>query len=164
MVTIRSLKKISKKIKAMSEDLFHKRINTKQIELGTGFAPKFDEDGLIPCITVDASDKEVLMFAWMNMDAVKQTIETGKATYYSRSRDKIWVKGESSGRSQYVKKILVDCDQDVLQLQVEMEKQGSCHNGFKSCFYRVLDSESGKLRFTSEPVFDPGSVYQKKKS
>jgi len=148
----------------MSEDLFQNRINSKQVEFGTDFAPKFDEDGRIPCITVDASTREVLMFAWMNREALKLTIETGKATYYSRSRGKIWVKGESSGRTQHVKKILVDCDQDVIQLRVEMEKPGSCHNGFKSCFYRVLDPEKGKLQFISEPVFDPGSVYQKKDS
>jgi len=148
----------------MSEDFFQNRINSKQVEFGTDFAPKFDEDGRIPCITVDASTREVLMFAWMNREALKLTIETGKATYYSRSRGKIWVKGESSGRTQHVKKILVDCDQDVIQLRVEMAKPGSCHNGFKSCFYRVLDPEKGELKFISQPVFDPGSVYQKKDS
>jgi len=158
---ILSLKKIRNKIEVMAEDLFNKRVNTGQIELGTDFAPRFDEEGRIPCITVDIEDKEVLMFAWMNREALKQTVETGKATYYSRSRDKIWVKGETSGRIQYVKKILVDCDQDVIQLHIEMEQPGSCHNGFKSCFYRKLsDTQQGKLVFVEdEPVFDPKEVY-----
>lgn len=162
MVTTRFQKKNIIKIEIMAEDLFNKRINSKQVELGSRFAPKFDEDGLIPCITVDASTNEILMFAWMNREALELTIETGKAVYYSRSRDRIWEKGESSGRSQHVKEILVDCDQDVIQLRVDMEKPGSCHNGYKSCFYRKLDDgQKGNLIFVEdEPVFDPEKVYK----
>ncbi len=149
----------------MTSKLFKTRIDKKQIEHGSDFAPKFNEDGLIPCITVNASDNEVLMFAWMNREALEQTLQTGKATYYSRSRDKIWLKGESSGRIQYVKEIRVDCDQDVIQLRIQMEKEGSCHNGYKSCFYRRLsDSSSGTLEFIAEPLFDPSKVYGKSTS
>lgn len=141
--------------------MFSNRIDKKQIELGHDFAPKFDERGLIPCITVDAKSNEVLMFAWMNKPALKMTIESGKATYYSRSRDKIWVKGESSGRYQLVEKILVDCDQDVIQMRVIMAKEGACHNGYRSCFYRSLDADD-QLSLTyeiEERSFDPDKVY-----
>ena len=141
--------------------MFSNRIDKKQIELGHDFAPKFDERGLIPCITVDAESGEVLMFAWMNKSALKMTIESGKATYYSRSRDKIWVKGESSGRYQFVEKLLVDCDQDVIQLQVKMAKEGACHNGYRSCFYRSLEGDDS-LSLTyeiEERSFDPDKVY-----
>lgn len=141
--------------------MFSDRLDKKQIELGNDFAPKFDERGLIPCITVDADSNEVLMFAWMNKPALKMTIETGKATYYSRSRDKIWVKGESSGRYQIVEKILVDCDQDVIQIRVNMAKEGACHNGYRSCFYRSLDADN-QLSLTyeiEERSFDPDKVY-----
>ena len=149
----------------MSSKLFKDRIDKKQVEHGSDFAPKFNQDGLIPCITVNASDNEVLMFAWMNREALEQTLQTGKATYYSRSRNKIWLKGESSGRIQYVKEIRVDCDQDVIQLRVQMEKEGSCHNGYRSCFYRQVDLDSGgELNFIEdEPVFDPEEVYGGKK-
>jgi len=148
----------------MNSELFSNRFDREQVELGNDFAPKFNEEGLVPCITVDETDNEVLMFAWMNREALKKTIQTGKATYYSRSRKKIWTKGESSGRIQQVHGILVDCDQDVIQLRVSMEKKGSCHNGYRSCFYRKLDSGSGNLKFVSEPVFDPEEVYRDKDS
>lgn len=142
--------------------MFAERTNKKQIELGNDFAPKFDENGLIPCITVDATSGEVLMFAWMSREALKMTIETKKATYFSRSRKKIWVKGESSGREQIVKEIRVDCDQDVIQLKVEVTGEGTCHNGYRSCFYRSVDMEnnSDSLNFEiKEPSFDPDDVY-----
>lgn len=142
--------------------MFAERSNKKQIELGNDFAPKFDENGLIPCITVDATSGEVLMFAWMSREALKMTIETKKATYFSRSRKKIWVKGESSGREQIVKEIRVDCDQDVIQLKVEVTGEGTCHNGYRSCFYRSVDMEnnSDSLNFEiEERSFDPDDVY-----
>jgi phosphoribosyl-AMP cyclohydrolase len=142
--------------------MFAERTNKKQIELGNDFAPKFDENGLIPCITVDATSGEVLMFAWMSREALKMTIETKKATYFSRSRKKIWVKGESSGREQIVKEIRVDCDQDVIQLKVEVTGEGTCHNGYRSCFYRSVDMEnnSDSLNFEiKERSFDPDDVY-----
>jgi phosphoribosyl-AMP cyclohydrolase len=142
--------------------MFAERTNKQQIELGNDFAPKFDENGLIPCITVDATSGEVLMFAWMSREALKMTIETKKATYFSRSRKKIWVKGESSGREQIVKEIRVDCDQDVIQLKVEVTGEGTCHNGYRSCFYRSVDMEnnSDSLNFEiKERSFDPDDVY-----
>ncbi len=149
----------------MESSLFKKITDHDQLELGRDFAPKFDKNGNMPCITVDANEGIVLMFAWMNREALEKTIKTGKATYYSRSRNKIWVKGESSGRIQHVQEILVDCDQDVIQLKVVMEKPGSCHNGYKSCFYRKLsDNKNGKLIFVEDqPVFDPKEVYGGKK-
>lgn len=141
--------------------MFSKRIDKNQIELGHDFAPKFNEQGLIPCITVDAETKEVLMFAWMDETALKMTIESKKATYYSRSRNKIWVKGESSGREQIVEKVLVDCDQDVVQIQVKMTHEGACHNGYRSCFYRSVDTdEKDALVYEIEDrSFDPKDVY-----
>lgn len=141
--------------------MFSKRIDKNQVELGNDFAPIFNDQGLLPCITVDADSGEVLMFAWMDKVALKMTIETKKATYYSRSRGKIWVKGESSGREQIVKKILVDCDQDVVQLQVKMRKEGACHNGYRSCFYRSVDADNkNSLVYEIEDrSFDPEDVY-----
>ena len=141
--------------------MFSKRIDKKQIELGHDFAPKFNEQGLIPCITVDSESGEVLMFAWMNREALKKTILTKKATYYSRSRDKIWVKGESSGREQIVEKVLVDCDQDVVQIRVKMTQVGACHNGYRSCFYRSVDADdSDSLVYEIDNrSFDPNDVY-----
>lgn len=146
----------------MSKQRFSKRINKEQIELGTELAPKFNSDGLIPCITVDAESKEVLMFAWMNEEALQMSIETGKATYFSRSRDKIWVKGESSGLAQHIDEILIDCDQDVIQLKVRVQGEGTCHNGYRSCFYRHINfSKPGKLEFTiKEKSFDPKKIYK----
>jgi phosphoribosyl-AMP cyclohydrolase len=141
--------------------MFSDRNSKKQIELGHDFAPKFDERGLIPCITVDHTSGEVLMFAWMNRAALEATVESGRATYYSRSRDKIWVKGESSGRFQFVEKVLVDCDQDVIQIRVTMAKEGACHNGFRSCFYRSVDDQNtNSLVYEIEKrSFDPKKVY-----
>lgn len=142
-----------------------KEMDKEKVELGTELAPKFDSSGLIPCITVDASSKEVLMFAWMNEEALKKTIESGKATYYSRSRQKLWVKGESSGLAQEVVQILVDCDQDVIQLHVHVKGEGTCHNGFRSCFYRAVEqNDSGKLVYViGERSFDPDKTYGKDK-
>lgn len=132
------------------------------LELGTDFMPVFNESGLIPCIVVDAESSEVLMFAWMNREALNQTIETGKGTFYSRSRNKLWVKGESSGRTLHVKQLMVDCDQDVLQLRVQVEGEGVCHRGYRTCFYRkVAEGNPEKLEFVEqEPAFDPEEVYR----
>lgn len=146
---------------ALSLSEKRKNMDKESVELGTELAPKFDSDGLIPCITIDASTKEVLMFAWMNEEALKLTIESGKATYYSRSRKKLWVKGESSGLEQEVVQVLVDCDQDVIQLRVHVKGEGTCHNGYRSCFYRaVLNDEPRKLEYTiGERSFDPKKAY-----
>jgi phosphoribosyl-AMP cyclohydrolase len=138
-----------------------------EIELGTTLQPKFGPDGLIPCITTDHMTNEVLMFAFMNADALALTLKTGKATYWTRSRNKLWVKGEESGNTQLVKTLLVDCDQDVILLKVEQagSANAACHNGYKSCFYRQLanfDDASLKLQFVAERLFDPSTVYKKK--
>lgn len=147
----------------MNRTLFSERRDVEQVELGRELAPKFDDRGLIPCITTDAESGEVLMFAWMNRDSISRTLKSGKATYFSRSRNRIWVKGESSGRSQHLVEMLVDCDQDAILLKVRMEKQGACHRGYRSCFYRkVSDQDPAVLEFVEEqPIFDPEKVYRK---
>jgi len=133
----------------------------REIEVGTNFSPKFDADGLIPAIAQDAKTSEVLMVAFMNKEALARTIETGRAVYYSRSRKKLWAKGEESGHIQKVTEILVDCDQDCLILKVTVDA-GQCHVGYQSCFYRRLKPKSNKdLEFIAEPVYDPDEAYKK---
>ena len=144
---------------------FPARTTTAEIELGLKFQPKFGSDGLIPCITQDVTTGEVLMFAFMNAESLALTIKTKKATYWSRSRNKLWVKGEESGNVQYVKEIFSDCDQDVVLIKVEQKgaANASCHNGYKSCFYRRLkDENTFSLELTAERLFDPATVYKKK--
>lgn len=154
---------------AMSSFIFPARTTTTDIELGTTLQPKFGPDGLIPCITSDHQTNEVLMFAFMNAEALTHTLKSGKATYWSRSRNKLWIKGEESGNAQLVKELLVDCDQDVILLKVENVGGASCHNGYRSCFYRKLvaganpdDPASMKLQFATQRIFDPATVYKKK--
>ena len=116
------------------------RGSTKEIEQGTGFAPLFDEDGLLPAIVTDAGTGEVLMFAWMNAEALALTLTSGHAHFWSRSRGKLWLKGEDSGNTLRVLEARTDCDQDVLWLRVEVEGGGvACHTGTRSCFYRRLE-------------------------
>ena len=151
----------------MSTTQFPARTTTQEIEHGTTLQPKFGPDGLIPCITTDVKTNEVLMFAFMNAESLAHTLKTGKATYWSRSRNKLWVKGEESGNTQLVRELFTDCDQDVLLLKVEQTgaANAACHNGFKSCFYRrlaALDDPSFRLAFTAERLFDPATVYKKK--
>ena len=107
--------------------------------------PKFNSDGLIPAVAQDSATGEVLMMAWMNEEALRQTIETGEATYFSRSRRKLWRKGETSGNTQTVNDILIDCDQDTILLKVT-QKGPACHTDRKSCFYRTVTS-GGALSF-----------------
>ena len=138
------------------------------LESGSDFLPRFDDDGLIPAIAVDAGDGEVLMMAFMNAEALRLTIETGIATYWSRSRGKLWKKGETSGNTQRVEELRVDCDQDCLVLKVRVAGHGAtCHTGRKSCFYRKLDLGSAapaherKLSDAGDhPLFDPDKVYE----
>jgi len=133
----------------------------KEIEEGLEFAPKFDSDGLITAIAQDADSGEVLMVAYMNREALELTIETGRGTYYSRSRKKLWKKGEESGHVQQVEEILVDCDQDCLILKVRVDA-GQCHVGYNSCFYRALEKgSSAKLKFVAEKTYDPKAAYDK---
>ena len=131
----------------------------RSIEESLQFSPRFDRNGLIPVIAQDALSGQVLMMAYMNRDALQRTIETGWATYYSRSRGRLWKKGEKSGHAQKVEQILVDCDQDSLVLRVSVDA-GQCHVGYQSCFYRALKKGSGdELQFIAERVYDPQQTY-----
>jgi len=145
---------------------FPPRTTHPQIEHGSTLQPKFGTDGLIPCITQDATTGQVLMFAFMNAESLGHTLRTGQATYWSRSRNKLWMKGEESGNVQLVRELFTDCDQDVLLLKVDQSgpANASCHNGYQSCFYRRLSSLTDPaypLEFTAEPLFDPKTVYKK---
>lgn len=117
------------------------------------------QGGLVPAIVQDADDGTVLMVAYMNEASFKHTLETGKATYWSRSRNELWVKGESSGNVQEVVEVLVDCDDDTVLLKVRQGGGAACHVGYRSCFYRTV--EDGELKVNSERVFDPDEVYKK---
>jgi phosphoribosyl-AMP cyclohydrolase len=115
------------------------RGTTTEIEQGSAFAPLFDKDGLLPAIVTDAAGGEVLMFAWMNLEALEATLQTGYAHFWSRSRARQWLKGEESGNRLRIVEALTDCDQDVLVLRVMVEGDGvACHTGARSCFYRRL--------------------------
>ncbi len=133
---------------------------SSEIEQGLKFKPKFDDKGLITAISQDAKTGEILMVAFMNDEALRLTIQTGNAVFFSRSRGKLWKKGEQSGHFQKVKQILVDCDQDCLVLKVDVD-QGQCHVGYHSCFYRrVKDNEN--LELVAQKVYDPDAAYKKK--
>ena len=129
---------------------FATRGTKEEIEEGTSFSPKFDADGLITAVTTDAKTGELLMVAWMNAEALARTVETGEAWYWSRSRNELWHKGETSGQIQTVVELRTDCDQDTVWLKVDVAGDGGCcHVGYRSCFYRrVPAGEPGKL----EPV------------
>lgn len=120
---------------------------------------KYGPDGLVTAVVVDIEDAAVLMVAYMNAESLKRTLETGKMTYWSRSRQKFWVKGESSGNVQIVKEIRVDCDKDCLLFKVEQKGRAACHAGYRSCFYRKLDN--GQWLTDGEKVFNPDEVYNK---
>lgn len=124
------------------------------------FRPRFDALGLIAAIVTDAGDGTLLMVAHMNAEALRLTLETGTAHFWSRSRNALWKKGETSGETLEVSEILTDCDQDVLQLKVTAKGRGAaCHTGRRSCFYRRI--EAGKLVFTdNDRLFDPATVYK----
>jgi phosphoribosyl-AMP cyclohydrolase len=152
----------------MSIPIFPARTTHHEIELGSVLQPKFGPDGLIPCITTDHVTNEVLMFAFMNAESLALTLKTNKASYWSRTRNKLWVKGEESGNVQVVKELRVDCDQDVILLKVENVGGAACHNGYRSCFYRKLSGSANpdepaslQLEFVSQQVFDPAKVYKK---
>ena len=131
----------------------------KSIEEGLDFSPKFDEKGLITAIAQDAATGQILMVACMNQEALDRTIRTGYATYFSRSRQRLWKKGEQSGHLQKVQQILVDCDQDCLILKVTVDA-GQCHIGYQSCFYRAINKDTAKkLDFVAEKTYDPSKTY-----
>lgn len=118
----------------------------------------FNKEGLLPVIVQNIDGGEVLMLAWMNKEALKKTITSGKAYFWSRSRKKLWLKGESSGHYQLVRELWIDCDEDTLLIKVEQIK-AACHKGYKSCFFRQINKE-GKLELIGEKVFEPGKVYK----
>ncbi len=121
-------------------------------------ALKFDDQGLIPCVAQDADNGEVLMVAYMNRDAVLQTVSKGVACYWSRSCQKAWIKGESSGHTQEVLEVRTDCDRDVILLKVK-QNVAACHKGYRSCFFRQLQSNA-EWQDTGDRVFDPDQVYK----
>ncbi len=121
---------------------------------------KFDKNGLIPAVVQDYKDGTILMVAYMNAESFEKTLKTKKATYWSRSRQKFWIKGEESGNIQKVKEIYYDCDADCILLKVIQVGNSACHTGYRSCFYRKL-SFTGKTRIVGEKIFDPKKVYGK---
>ena len=155
-----------------SRYMFKKRENVADIEEGNLLSPKFDNDGLIPVVTTCAKTKEILMHGYMNVEALKLTIEQKEAHYWSRSRREVWHKGKTSGFVQKVKEIRVDDDQDSILLTVDIGKEGSsCHVGYRSCFYRSIplgkidNAREIKMNFEEkEKKFDPEKVYKGQKN
>jgi phosphoribosyl-AMP cyclohydrolase len=119
---------------------------------------KFDASGLIPAIIQDHANGRVLMMAWMNRASLEKTIETGKTHFWSRSRQKFWMKGESSGHTQAVKDIAFDCDGDTLLIQVE-QKGAACHEGYRSCFFRSSEQAGKAVKITEQRLADPSTIY-----
>ncbi|MGY3534854.1 MULTISPECIES: phosphoribosyl-AMP cyclohydrolase [Bradyrhizobium] len=132
-------------------------------EEGLAFQPKFDAAGLVTCVATDAATGDVLMVAHMNDEALRKTIATGEGWYFSRSRNALWRKGESSGQTQRVVEIRMDCDQDAVWIKVE-QIGAACHTGRRSCFYRAVKDEGGHVSLSfvdAERLFDPAQVYRK---
>jgi phosphoribosyl-AMP cyclohydrolase len=147
--------------------MFKKRDNIKEVEEGKYLEPKFDENGLIPVVTSDFKSGDILMHGYMNNVALKKTIETKEAHYWSRSRKKIWRKGEVSGFVQKIKEIKIDDDQDSIWLSVDIGSGASCHVGYRSCFYRSIplgkieNDEKIEIEFNEkEKTFDPKKIYK----
>ena len=150
------------------EAKFEKRLSIEQVEESRSLAPKFDDNGLIPVVTTDFKNGEVLMQGYMNAESFGMTLELGEAVYYSRSRRQIWHKGKTSGLVQSIKEIRIDDDQDCVWLRVDVDGGASCHVGYRSCFYRSVpfgkdidNSDKIELKFEEkEKVFDPKEVYK----
>jgi len=146
---------------------FAKPSSANDAEEGLALTPKFDPAGLVTAVVTDAKSGDVLMVAHMNAEALRKTIDTGEAHYFSRSRNKLWRKGESSGHSQRVLEMRVDCDQDAVWIKVVQEGAGACHTGRRSCFYRAVPlgkAGSVTLEFRDgDKTFDPGNVYPRQK-
>jgi phosphoribosyl-AMP cyclohydrolase len=143
---------------------FLPRGSEQEIEEGQNFAPKFDAGGLITCVVTDVETGALLLVAHMNAQALERTIASGEAWFYSRSRDRLWKKGEISGHVMRVAEIRVDCDQDVLWLKVDAAGAGACHTGRRSCFYRAVVRNGPDAPLTlafrdAERLFDPANVY-----
>jgi phosphoribosyl-AMP cyclohydrolase len=154
----------------MDSYTFSERGSTQEVEEGRALAPKFDADGLVTCVATDAATGELLMVAHMNADALAKTIASGEAWYFSRSRRRLWHKGESSGHVQRVVEMRVDCDQDAVWIRVEQTGPGACHTGRRSCFYRAVPLGKApdaalvmELR-GAEKEFDPQAVYGQPKA
>jgi phosphoribosyl-AMP cyclohydrolase len=138
----------------------------QELEEGRVFTPKFDADGLVTAVVTDVTSGDLLMVAHMNAEALRQTIDSGEAWYFSRSRKTLWKKGETSGHGQRVVELRVDCDQDAVWLKVEQQGAGACHTGRPSCFYRAVPLGKGAkgvlLEFRDgDKTFDPNAVYGK---
>ncbi len=136
--------------------------HSNDTEEGLKFQPKFDASGLVTCVATDAGSGEVLMVAHMNDEALRKTIATGEAWYFSRSRQSLWRKGESSGHTQRVVEMRLDCDQDAIWIRVE-QTGAACHTGRRSCFYRAVTSGDGGARLSfvdADRLFDPAKVYR----
>jgi len=147
--------------------MFKKRDNIKEVEEGKYLAPKFDKNGLIPVVTTDFKTGDILMHGYMNSEALKKTIETKEAHYWSRSRNKIWHKGQVSGFVQKIKEIRIDDDQDSVWIKVDIGVGASCHVGYRSCFYRsvplgkIKDNKKIEMNFEEKnKVFDPKKIYK----
>lgn len=123
--------------------------------------PDFGKSDLIPAIAQDAASGDVLMLAYMNQESYEETIKTGRVCYYSRSRQKLWRKGEESGNVQQLREIFYDCDADTLLVKVNQIGGAACHEGYKSCFFRKIDPATGEVEIVGERVFDPAEVYKK---
>jgi phosphoribosyl-AMP cyclohydrolase len=137
--------------------------DTQDIEEGLAFQPRFDATGLVTCVATDAGTGEVLMVAHMNDEALRKTIASGEAWYFSRSRQSLWRKGETSGHAQRVVEMRMDCDQDAVWIRVE-QTGAACHTGRRSCFYRAVTADKGGARLAfvdADRVFDPKAVYRK---
>ncbi len=147
----------------MSEGLLVSTSASLDREEGLAFQPKFDASGLVTCVATDAASGEVLMVAHMNEEALRKTIATGEAWYFSRSRNALWRKGETSGQTQRVVEIRTDCDQDAVWIRVE-QQGAACHTGRRSCFYRRVETAEGEVRLAlvdAGRLFDPKEVYKK---
>lgn len=124
--------------------------------------PNFDKHELIPVIAQDEATGDILMLAYMNREAYAETLRTGRVCYYSRSRQKLWRKGEESGNVQELKALYFDCDADTILVKVNQIGGAACHEGYRSCFFRQVDPQSEEIRIVGERVFDPAEVYKKK--
>jgi phosphoribosyl-AMP cyclohydrolase len=146
-------------------ELFAPRRSIEQVEEGSDLAPKFDEQGLIPVVTTDHASGELLMHGYMNAEALRKSIATGEAYYYSRSRKTLWHKGATSGLVQRIRELLIDDDQDCIWMRVDVAGSGaSCHVGYRSCYYRRVplgeNTAGAPLEFTEDKkLFDPVEVY-----
>ncbi len=123
--------------------------------------PDFSKTELVPVIAQDADTGDVLMLAYMNADAYVETLSTRRVCYYSRSRARLWRKGEESGNVQHLKRIYYDCDADTVLVKVEQVGGAACHEGYRSCFFREIDPQTGDSKVIAERVFDPADVYKK---